>query len=295
MTDFGEFALGFPDIAEVPYPPVLGIPDTLSTNLFITRVTGAVESNIVYTVNQTLPVRLTWSPTGFAQSYHLQVSRDPAFATVEIDAPGLTDAQYVLTNPSPAITYYWRVNTTNDGGDSDWASSQFATVPPFVRVTSPADGAVWQRGISYFIQWDSNVGDMVSLDLFQGGTFLKNIKTVPNTVSYKWQADLAVPPGTNYSLRISSVTHPEIAASSSGFFSLLDAPVIDPASVVRHSDGSVQFSVSLTGAPQATVSASTNLTHWFPLGTVSFTNNTGVFLDTTAPSGPERVYRAQVP
>ncbi len=294
-TDFGEFALGFPDIAEIPYPPILGAPDVLSTNQFVTRVTDAVEVGKTYSVNQMLPISLTWSPKGFAASYHFQLSQDAGFGSNIIDADGLIEARFAITNAAPGTTYYWRVNTSNDGGTSDWASSSFATVPPSISVTFPSNGVALQRGISYFIQWEDNTPENVVLDLYKAGVFVKNIKTVPSVVAFKWQADLTAAPGNDYSIKVSSANNPSVSGISTGTFSLIDPPVIDRASVVRHADGSLQFFVSAVGVPTATVVASTDLKHWTPLQTLTLTNNSAVFSDNSAASFPGRVYRVQVP
>ncbi len=293
-TDFGEYALGFPDIAEVPYPPLLDIPTTLVTNQFITRVTDPVQAGTNYSVNQSLPILLAWSPKGFAASYHFQLSRDPAFGSTDVDVPYLTDALYQLTNAAAGTTYYWRVNTSNDGGISDWASSSFMTVPPAITAIYPTNGAALQRGISYFLQWNDNGVENVSLDLYKGGAFVKNITTASSLVSYKWLASLTATPGNDYSVKITSTNNPAINAFS-GTFSLIDPPAVDPSSVVRNGNGSIQFTVTVSGVPTATVYESSDLKSWMPLQTVSFQNGRAVFIDPSASGFPGRAYRVQVP
>ena len=47
-------------------------------------------------VNQNLPVSFFWTPKGFAEGYHLQVSTNASFATLVVDAPDLTESRYTL-------------------------------------------------------------------------------------------------------------------------------------------------------------------------------------------------------
>lgn len=295
IFDFGEYTVGFPDVAEVVGAPILGVPFSLPTNTFITQVTGPVTPGATHTINQTLPILLNWSPRGFADHYHLQVSTDAGFGTMTVDAPDLKEARFAMSNAAPNTTYYWRVNTANTAGVGDWSTSRFATVPPMITVTYPSNQVAFQRGLPYFLQWDDNVNENVVIDLYKGGTFLKTIKTVSGTVSYKWTADLAVAPGSDYSIRVTSTTNPSVSGFSSGSFSLIDPPVIDKSSVVRHSDGSVEFRVTAVGVSTASVWATSDLRNWSQLQTIEFTNHSASFVDTNAGSTTHRSYRVQVP
>src|SRR5262249_47670950 len=145
-TGFGEYAFGFPDIAEIAYPPLLVEPESLQSTGFVTRVPPLVQSNKNYTVNQQLPIALSWCPKGFASFYALQISTSAAFSTLEVDEPYVPEARYTYSSALPGKTYYWRVNTYNDGGLSDWATNSFSTVSPAIHVTSPNGGELWRRG-----------------------------------------------------------------------------------------------------------------------------------------------------
>ena len=133
-TGFGEYAFGIADISETPFPPLLIEPESLQSSSLLPRVPPLVQSNKTYTVNQQLPVSLSWCPKGFAAFYALQISTNPAFATLNIDEPYIPVARYTFSNALPGKTYYWRVNTYNDGGLSDWATNSFSTVPPTLTI-----------------------------------------------------------------------------------------------------------------------------------------------------------------
>lgn len=139
MSQFGEFIFCFPDLEEVPYPPLL------------------VKPRAQETVNQELPVSLFWTPRGFGRSYDLQVSRDPDFATLDVDEMDLTETRYTLTTPEPGAVYHWRVRTVNDGGISDWSMGSFTAVPPTLQVVAPNGGGQWRGGLPVFIHWSEGI------------------------------------------------------------------------------------------------------------------------------------------
>ncbi|MBN2131892.1 MAG: hypothetical protein JW741_20495, partial [Sedimentisphaerales bacterium] len=134
MSRFGEFIVGFPDLEEVPYPPLL------------------IEPKEQQTVNQGLPVSFFWTPRGFGRTYDLQVSKNPDFTSPDIDEMDLTETRYTLATAEPGGVYYWRVRTLNEGGIGDWSVRSFTAAPPTVQVTTPNGGESWRRGMSYLLE-----------------------------------------------------------------------------------------------------------------------------------------------
>jgi hypothetical protein len=209
MTQFGEFIFCFPDLEEVPYAPLLIQPEG-------------------HTVNHELPVPFFWTPRGFGRSYHLQVSKDPEFSTLEVDEPNLMETRYTLGAVDPDTTYYYRVNTTNDGGTGEWATGTFLTVPPMIEVTVPNGGEQWNRGLDFFVQWNDNIDEDVVLELYKGGTFLRTIRTVSSTGVYEWEVDLDLEPGCDYSIKIKSSTDETLFDMSDGTFAIDPTDTIPP-------------------------------------------------------------------
>jgi hypothetical protein len=278
MSDFGEFIFGFPDLAEVPYAPLLKPP-----------APGAA-------VNQTLPVSFSWTPKGFAEGYHLQVSTNASFATLVVDASDLTESRYTNVTVAAGTRYYWRVNTSNYGGVSDWATNSFTTVPPMVQVTVPNGGEAWKRGSTYNIQWSNNVAENVALDLYKAGAFVKTLTTnSPNIPAYSWSISVSTIPASDYSIRIRSTTNAALFDSSDQYFSIVDAPVLDSSSMKVLPNGRVQFGLTGPGAATATVLGSSNLTTWEVLQSLTLTNGVAAFTDGTATNCPTRFYRVRVP
>jgi hypothetical protein len=185
MTQFGEFIFCFPDLEEVPYAPLLIEPED-------------------QTVNEELPVLFFWMPRGFGRSYHLQISKDPQFSTLEVDESNLMETRYTLGVVDPDTTYYYRVNTTNYGGTGEWSTASFATVPPMIEVTAPNGGEQWNRVLEYFVQWNDNIDEDVVLELYKGDTFVRTIRTVSRIGAYEWQVDPDLEPGCDYFIKVKS-------------------------------------------------------------------------------------------
>ncbi len=285
MSDFGEYIFGTPDAPQVPYPPELISP----------------TQNAV--VNQSAPVYFSWTPKGFAADYNVQVSTDPGFGTLVTNLVAVTQTFFKLPTIAANTTYYWRVNTDNAGGTSDWSTNAFTTAPPAIQVTVPAGGEAWQRGLPHIIQWNANLGGTfqgnamfggnVGIDLYKSGSLVQTLTTnAVNIPAYMWQASVTLVPGSDYSIRIRSTTNAAISAVS-GVFSIVDAPVINSGAALRLPGGQVQFGFTAPGAAQATVWGTTTLlpTTWQNLGSVTVTDGSGAFTNTP----PYLFYRVSVP
>jgi hypothetical protein len=294
-NDFGEFIFGYPDIAEVPYPPILdAVENYPGVQPYNVIAPPAATTGVVYSVNQTLPVWLSWSPKGFAGYYHLQVSTNQDFSNPTVDVPDATDAFYVMNTVLPSATYYYRVKTWNEGGEGDWSTGAFQTTAPFVQVTAPHGGEAWRRGLPYFVQWKDNLAESVRIDLYKGGSLVANITT--NALyngAFQWPIPYSSTPGSDYTIKITSATNSALSATSAQSFSIIDAPVITTSSATRLPGGGLQFGITALGAAQATVWGSSILSpaNWQNLGPVTLTGGRGTF--TNIP--PYLFYRVSVP
>ncbi len=296
-NDLGEFIFGYPDLADVPYPPMLdqvendrGVPvaDVIAPQIAVAGVT--------YTVNQQLPILLSWSPKGLARSYQLQISTNQDFATTVISVSYQNNAYYVWNAAVTNMTYFYRVKTVNEGGESDWSVGRFQTVPPLINVTFPNGGEALKRGLQYFVRWNANIAENVLIELYQGGVLAKTIATnTPSTGAYLWAIGFDIAAGNDYAIKISSVTNAALSALSAAAFSIIDAPAISAGSVVRRADGRVQFGISAPGVAQVSVFGSTNLPVWQLLQSLPVTNGAAAFTDDEATNLSGRFYRLRVP
>jgi len=295
--DFGEVAFGYPDVAQVPYPPILNTVETYpGVQPYEVIAPAAAPTNETVTVNEQQPIWLSWSPVGFAGWYYLQIATTPDFTNPVVDDSYQTDADYVWGGAAPNTTYYWRVNTSNDGGTSDWVTNCFATVPPSIQMTSPNGGEVWLRGAAHLIQWNGNLPENVTVALFKGGALVQTINpSTPDTGAIKWTTGFNLVPGSDYSVQVSSTTNAAMFAASAAPFSIIDPPVFSPGSVSRLPNGRIQIALSAPGAAQATLLCSTNLASWQVLQSVPLTNGNAVVTDNAATNLPVRYYRLSVP
>jgi hypothetical protein len=201
-ASLGEYVFGYPDTPEIPLQPILHGPENFEM------------------VNQTKPVSLQWAPRGFARSYRVQVGTDARFRKKIVDESGLRQTGYELASVYPGKTYYWRVNTTNYGGTSEWATRSFQAVAPMTEVTAPNGGEQWQRGLDSFIQWNDNIDEDVVLELHKSDAFLRAIDTVASTGVYEWEVDLDLEPGDDYSIKVKSSVDERIFDMSDETFSI---------------------------------------------------------------------------
>jgi hypothetical protein len=295
-SDMGELLVGYPDVADVPYPPLLDeVKNYPGVQAFNVVAPALAEPSATNSVNQAVPVWLSWSPKGFARYYQVQISTDPEFSTNLVSVAFQTDALYVFTNAFPNTTYFYRVKTVNDGGSSAWSTGAFQTVPPAIAITFPNGGEALRRGVSYFVRWTDNLSENVNISLHKGGTFIKSIATnAPGNGAAQWQVGFDLAPGSDYSIQISSVTDDTLAVSSAANFSIVDAPSIVAGSITQLVDAGIQFSITAPGAQQISVLGSSDLLTWQLLQSLPVVNGQAVFLDTT-PAPANRFYKLRVP
>jgi len=64
---------------------------------------------------------LSWNPSLGADSFALQLSDTSDFSRFVVNEDSLTETALEVTGLSNNVTYYWRVNATNDLGTSEWS------------------------------------------------------------------------------------------------------------------------------------------------------------------------------
>ena len=89
-----------------------------------------------------------------------------------------------------------------------------------VEVTVPNGGEAWKKGLSYFVQWKDNLSEDVVIELYKGTSLVETIGTVLSDRAYKWEVNLNLEPGNDYSIRIKSATDGTIGDQSDATFSI---------------------------------------------------------------------------
>lgn len=94
--------------------------------------------------------RLKWGRCEDAIDYHLEISTDPLFTTLELDRWGIPENHLDITEGLLGhATYYWRVQASNVAGFSDWSEVRNFEVSSVIihvnadRVVGVLDSALW--------------------------------------------------------------------------------------------------------------------------------------------------------
>lgn len=204
VKEMGEFVLGKLDFSSVPYAP---IPNSPSNNA---------------SVNFKIPVEISWSPVGFASSYSLLISKDESFQNILVDEKSLTSANYKFKSAVTKTKYYWRVKSRNDAGESEWCNTQsFTAADPFLLVKKPNGSERWHIGLDYYIQWDKNITDTVSVLLYKKDIPVKLLAKTINSF-YLWEVDIKSLLSNDYRIRIISSADTSLSDFSDSPFSIVD-------------------------------------------------------------------------
>lgn len=244
--DYGEFIFGYDDVADVAYPPILNRAENYrGVQDYEVIAPRKAEPGVVYQVNQNLDILLSFSPKGLARSYFIQVATNPSFTNPVVNQMWLGECRYIWSGALDNTTYYWRARIYNEAGDSNWSTGTFRTVPPMIEVTAPVENEALKTGWDYFVKWNDNIQEDVTIELYKGGVFVTQIGTVPSDRAYEWFIDpaLNLAPGCDYTIKITSSTNGTLYDESDTF-------KIDPIDGDFDCNGCVKFDDYVTLASQ---------------------------------------------
>jgi len=96
-------------------------------------------------------------------------------------------------------------------------------VPAGIAVVSPNGGENWQAGTSHAITWTytGNPGSKVKIELLKNGALKSTITTKASIGTggkgiYNWKISRSLTPGTDYRIRVTSVTNSSATDTSEG-------------------------------------------------------------------------------
>ena len=87
-----------------------------------------------------------------------------------------------------------------------------------ITVTQPAAGAVWKKGLAYYIRWTTSLGGNVKIDLYKSTDFVKTItSSATNDGEYNWTIPTNLTDRSDYYILITSVETDGVNGSSGNF------------------------------------------------------------------------------
>ncbi len=119
---------------------------------------------------------------------------------------------------APASDYKVKITSLSDPSVYDFSNGNFR-ISSF-RPTAPGCGVSWKRGTTHTITWTSKCspGPNVKLALYKGGVWVSMItSSTPNDGSYDWAIPANTTLGSDYRVRITSLSNTADWAASCAF------------------------------------------------------------------------------
>ncbi len=168
---------------------------------------------------------------------------------------------YELSNLTPGDYTLRGIAYDQSGAASNEYQTTF-TVAPYITITSPNGGESWQPGSTYNITWNDNIADNVKLELYKDGTYDSTISSsTPSDGSESWTVPTTLASGSDYQLRITSLSDSSVYDDADNDFSvtLPPPPAIISNLVFSGNEGdSGTFQIKLNQAPTSNVTLSFN-------------------------------------
>lgn len=126
-------------------------------------------------------INLNWSKSENAEVYRIQIAKDVDFVRKQFDLYNIPTESFNINNLEAGETFYWRVNASNEAGNSGFSETwKFETLkgPDVPILHSPSDGKS-DLGTEVKLDWENVVGaDSYRLQLSESRDFSQ--RTVDN-------------------------------------------------------------------------------------------------------------------
>lgn len=208
----------------------------------------------------------SWNEVKQAEKYYLQVSSNPEFSQILINENNITDTSYFCSTLPLGLTYYWRIKSINQYGESEWSSIhnfilvQHLAAPVLIYPANNSTDIITEFSFSwhavafskkYWLQVsdDSNFSSM-SLDRndLVDTTFLST--TLESGTQYFWRVKALRfdTTGSNwsdiysFSTKPASIPQPQLISPSNNSIDLTTEPTLTWQSVENYSTYHLQLS-----------------------------------------------------
>ena len=134
-------------------------------------------------------------------------------------------AAWVFNFPAGTPAGTWRFEAAYNG--QVYETFFNVDAPPTITVGSPNGGEQWDRLVTHPVTWTDNLGGEVNIALYHNEVYSATIvSNTPSDGEYLWLPDPALPIGTGYTIRVTSVISPTVYDASDAPFTLADAALI---------------------------------------------------------------------
>jgi hypothetical protein len=173
-----------------PDTPIMNIPVTLT----VESEPSTPEAPILVSpenngTDLTQPVTFLWNSVMTADSFHIQLSLDSLFSTIE-NENYLTDTTHSASSLSEGSIHFWRVRAHNDVGWGEWSDTRkFSTEVSWICGDADKNSAVNILDITYLISYLYKEGPapdpMQAADVDNSGTV--NLLDITYLISYLYK------------------------------------------------------------------------------------------------------------
>ncbi|MDE5077796.1 MAG: S8 family serine peptidase, partial [Trichodesmium sp. St2_bin6] len=120
---------------------------------------------------------ITWNDN-IDENVQLELYKGGSFSST-INSSTNSDGSYSWSIPTSITSgsdYKIKISSISDSGLYDYSDSNFTIEPEeFITVTAPNGGNSLEPGISYYLDWEDNIGENVKIELYKGGSFYSTI------------------------------------------------------------------------------------------------------------------------
>jgi len=200
-------------------------------------------------IDQPLTPTLSWTASGGATSYTLQVSTNISFTSFIYNQSNLTSTTQQITGLAPLTNYYWRVSANNNYGNSIYSSAWsftttgFAPLVPILNL--PSNGAT-DQSITPTLSWNSsNTAVSYTLQVatdnaFSNFVFNGDVGNVTN------KQIIGLNYLTTYFWRVSATNAYGTSAYSSSRYFSTTGTALQPPTLLSPIDGTINQSLAPT-------------------------------------------------
>jgi len=190
---------------------------------------------------------ITWTSTGITGNVKIELYKDGSLnSTLSADEPDDDSYSWSISSGlADGSDYRIRITSLDDGTVYDDSNADFSlAAPSTITVTDPDGSEEWETGSTHNITWTSvNVTGFVLVQLFKGGSLNSTLAgTTTNDGTYSWTISSGLADGSDYKIRITSLSDDTVYDESDANFSLAA-----PASItVTDPDGSEEWETGST-------------------------------------------------